>query len=185
MKMNFSTENIISIVAVCVGICSLLLSRFMNKRTLDNANELNDKTLKQSEKNLLIQLHYEDRKKALFRLNEILHKNKTYSTLKKEVVAFLDSLEGQFIPVKTKGWVYTQVKMMDEYIKNNNPDEPYYDDVYMAYKEKEIDRAVNEMEEYYANLKPFEKFNYDFSEKIDNFKSGMSLEINERLKKTD
>ncbi|MGO9388516.1 MAG: hypothetical protein ACLPWD_10830 [Methanobacterium sp.] len=56
-------QTILTIFALSIAFSTGILSIHFNRKTLKQANELNEKTLQQSEKNLKIQLLHEDKKK--------------------------------------------------------------------------------------------------------------------------
>lgn len=86
-------QSTITLFAVFVALGTGILTSFYNKnilkqakdlneKTLDHARELNEKALLQSEKNLRIQLLYEESRKSLFNLKKLLESGFNIKKLK-------------------------------------------------------------------------------------------------------
>jgi len=182
--MVFTSEEVTAIVGVCIGFFSLVLSLVISERSLKKAAELNEKTLRQSEKNLLIQLKYEDGKKALFKLCEIVRKNEGYRGLKKETLDFLDSLEGQFTPEDVRGTIFSGFKQLDDYIQKNDPEEQFYSTPeYITWAEEQAEKSMIEQMTAVPFSDPFAMFEHQFSNKMAGIKKSLEREIKESLKK--
>ena len=135
-NMEISFENLISIIlaiiAVIVSIISLIITYRFNK-----------KTLQQSEKNLKIQLFYEDRKKAIFKLNKILEGEK-YFLVRTELLDFLKLPESLYLPLDIKKSILNKIKKIDELIKEKDYDRALKESIPLASEEEALEAMIEE-----------------------------------------
>ncbi len=166
----FTTENIITFCAVVVAIASLGSSLYFNK-----------KTLTQSERNLEIQLTHKDRKKALYKLSELIRKDLIFLKYYNEIKAFLSGFEGQFIPEDIRKKVLNELNKMDKFSLEEDPSNS------LVPTEKEIlkyyEQVQKDEEERQKRLDPMDKFNEEFSNRLSSFKGEIISEIKYRINK--
>lgn len=165
--MEIPLENLTSIILAIVGIVSLGLTFYFNR-----------KTLQQSEKNLKIQLFYEDKKKAIFELNKILRFSDNLST-KSSLIHFLESPESQYLPLDTKSSVLTYIKEIEGFMKEGGYDKTLEENQPFIPEEEKL----RMMEEEMIRLQdPEEWVNDQLQEKITSIKAKIKEESEKKLK---
>lgn len=166
-KGYIDLQNIITlftaIIALCVGITSVY-----------HSERLNNKNLKQSEKNLVSQLVYEDRKKALFELYSLITPENSLDIVTKSkkplkpyeelfierLENFLNSPKSLFLPKNTRELLNKTLGKL--YVFESKKPKS----LEMPVDSELIDEHEYEELEHYENLDPEEKFGVDFSNLI-------------------
>ena len=85
--------------------------------------------------------------------------------MKKKIIEFLDSFDGQFVPLRTRELLTNQLKEFDKFIEENDPlpQEPISDKIIEAFAARE--------QEYYDSLTYEEKVEELFRYKFQSFKA--------------
>jgi|SRR3989338_791255 len=161
-----------SFLAISISTLSLINSCYYNK-----------KTLRQSEKNLKIQLIHNDVNNAIRNLHRcVIHnKNKSFGDFEKDVNDYLDSYEGLLVPNNIR-----------KLIKSNFSDlNKKSDDFYSFLKQpepsdEEILKHEEEVYEEKMSMEPHERFELelkdDYGRAIDSIIFGIKKEINIKRK---
>lgn len=169
MGIELSSGNWIAIVAVIVGILSLVSSYILSNRAL-----------KQSEESVKRQLRYEDEKKALKQLTELMRNNKNFNDFQKEILKFLNSFESQYIPSETRSFIYEHLRDVEKYSIENDPLAPpgptdaESEAMYEEYIESERERK--------ASMDDYELFNQEFEKKIKEFKDSVTGHVHKKVR---
>ena len=168
MIKMMTNELIIAITALFISLISLAVSIQFNKRTLE-----------QSDTHLRTQLSYDDQKKSIFKLNDIIDNSKTYNEFCKSIKTFLDSNEGQFIPNEIKKDIMVGMSDLDKYDRENDPSRPpdpeYTDEEYLEHEKYRYE--MDKLKE------PYEIFEEKFNYKLKGFKSKIKHKSRQNLKK--
>lgn len=176
-------NSTITMFAVIVAMGTGLISQLHNrdslktaKESLETSKELNRKTLEQTEKNLRLQLIYNDRKKALLTLFYILRSKKNPV---KEIKEYLNSSESFFLPKEIRAITTEFINNIDK-MENEAPWMPSPDILEEIREQEEAEqRAI--FESFSVN----EEFEYIMDQKILNFKSTVSDHIRDSLEKNE
>lgn len=186
-------QSIITLFAVFVALGTGILTSFYNKNVLKQANELNEKALNhakelnenallQSEKNLRIQLLFEESMKSLYELKKFLETDFNIEKLKK----FMESYHAIYLPNNTKETLNKLINEIDEFEKTN----PYYIDYEKEYSEMKLspkeERALAaelESEEQFYKNNPHIKFEMEYEQKSNSIKNRLMANVLENLKK--
>ena len=163
-----TTELIMAGAALLISFMSLLISIYFNKRTL-----------KQSDVNLKTQLLYDDLKKSIFKLNDVIDTSKTYNKFCENIKKFLDSNEGQFIPNEIIKEIRIGMSDLDKFDSENDPSIPPGQDEYI---EEQYQEHLKEQEEIDKLKEPYEIFEEKFNNKLHEFKSKIKKKSKEKLK---
>ncbi len=167
---------IVGVISIIIGIISLIISYLNNKAIL-----------KQSEKNLLLQLTHKDRNGALFDLFERITKNERYSDVKNSVKNFLDSVHGQFIPTNLREDLEKELGELESfcYQKSPYPEHQSPSDEEMKSYEKSEEEYMKSEEERKKTLTPEERFAEEFAEKFSAFREKMIEKIKLNFRKPE
>ena len=176
-------NSTITMFAVIVAMGTGLISQLHNrdslktaKESLETSKELNRKTLEQTEKNLRLQLIYNDRKKALLTLFYILRSKKNPI---KEIKEYLNSSESFFLPKEIRAITTEFINNIDK-MENEAPWMPSPDILEEIREQEEAEqRAI--FESFSVN----EEFEYIMDQEILNFKSTVSDHIRDSLEKNE
>lgn len=162
--MELTPELILGLIGMITGITSLIVSVYFNRTAI-----------KQTDRNLKTQLMYEDKKRALFGLQKIVDETSLGGS-EERINSFLNSPEGNFIPREVVDEVRGGLRKLKEFEEENAP--------YLTQ-----DQLNEEVSNQYENYDPtegmdeFEKFDYNFEQKFNSFKSSVKRSINEALKR--
>lgn len=161
---ELSTTEILAILSMIATIISIIVAYLNHKATL-----------KQSEKNLLIQLSYNDTKKAQQDLLDRITKNHKYNDLKYSVKSFLDSAEGQFLPENLKKQLKESLEKLESFCYQDSPYPKHQlsSDEEMKSYAKDEEEYMKAEEERKKKLTPDEKFEEEFAEKFSEFRERM------------
>ena len=160
-----TNELLVSYFALLVAILSFCISVYFNKRTLE-----------QSDANLKTQLLYDDQKKSIFKLNDIIDTSKTYNKFCENIKIFLDSNEGQFISNEIRTDISIGMRDLDKYDLENDPSRPpELDD------DEEYQRYLKDQEEIDQSMNPYEIFEQKFGNKLVMFKSKIKNKSRQNL----
>lgn len=180
-------QSTITLFAVFVALGTGILTSFYNKnvlkqakdlneKTLDHARELNEKALLQSEKNLRIQLLFEESRKSLFELKKLSESRFNIKKLKE----FMESSDAIYLPTNTRKLIENIVHDMDKYEENapwNYPQPTKEQWEQMAreaeYEEQAITQSMNESE----------KYEYYYHEKVRTARSQIFNNVSNNLNK--
>lgn len=160
---EFSPEILISMIMTITGIITAIVGI---------------KALKQSEKNLKIQLFYEDRKKAIFELNKIL-KNSEYFSTKYQLINFLELPESQYLPPNIRKNILSKIKEIDELIKEKGYDKVLEQAQPTMSGEEELELMEKEM---IRQQDPEEWVEDRLEKKFTSFKTDIKNESQKKLK---
>lgn len=177
----------ITLFAVFVALGTGILTSFYNKNVLKQAKELNEKALNhaknlnekallQSEKNLRIQLLFEESRKSLYYLKKSIESDFDIEKLK----IFMDSSKAIYLPSNTKIVIKRSIKEIEEFERDApwNPPEP---------TEEQWEEML---EEHYASEQAMindfdnhELYNYNYQEKVRELESKIMNNLKNNLNK--
>ncbi|OGM12047.1 hypothetical protein A2Z22_01945 [Candidatus Woesebacteria bacterium RBG_16_34_12] len=168
---TFTPELILGIIGTVTGILSLIISLFFTRKAIKQA----DKALEQSDKNLITQLLYEDKKRALMKLQSIIDGTKLVE-LRVKLDTFFKSIESSYVPRDVSNRIYNMLEELEKFEDEN-----------AAYPTKrkmdEEEAAFYEASDPLGGMTEFEQFEYEFGEKINSFKHSSNYIIKESLNK--
>lgn len=177
--LNSTITMFAVIVAMGTGLISQLHNRDSLKtarETLETSKELNKKTLEQTEKNLQLQLMYNDQKKALLTLHKILQSKNDIKNAKE----YLNSPESFFLPSETRNLVIkliAEVDLMKANAPGNSPmTSEMIDDI-----QEEAEKAE---QQYYESLDVIDQFQHDLDKKVSELKTQLNHNILSSLGKS-
>lgn len=180
-------QNTITLFAVFVALGTGILTSFYNKnilnqakelneKTLDHAKELNEKALLQSEKNLRIQLLFEESRKSLFNLKKISESHFNIKKLKE----FMESSDAIYLPTNTRKLIENIIYDMDKYEENAPWNYPEPTDEQLEQMAKE---AYYEELEMIKNMDELGKYEYYHDEKVHTAQSQILTNVSNNLNK--
>ncbi len=180
--MNFENwsiyqDNVIPTGAIFIGIISLIMSYYLNSRTLKHSEILNKKSLRQSEINITRELRYEDEKKAMKILMELVDNDLKYLDKRNDILVFLKSFEGSFLPVSIAKSVIEDYNKLDEFERENDPSYP--SDEYFKDMEENYSEYLEEKERY---MHPYDKYSEELSRKINESHNSIKHKIIKKIK---
>jgi len=148
---TFTPELWVGLMGVILGASSLIVSLHFNRKAINQASE----ALEQADKNLKIQLLYEDKKKALMALEQIINES-NYKEIKEKMANFLLSFGGKYAPQEVVFEINKKICALEEFEDEHSPyptgrepdDEPYPFDYV-----DDFDLGMNEYDKYDYNLK--------------------------------
>jgi len=159
-------ENLIAVViGAILGGFLTLIATWVNNRA--------------AEKRLRIQLYHEDRKKVLTQLYQLSEmKYKTYPEFKKALLSFLAGLQSEFLPEGLKKAIQSKIYEVDKFQEESGlvPPEP---------TDEEIDKWLEEYEEYFEGLSEWERAEEEFKRRFEGLKSSIKESIREKIKEVE
>jgi len=168
--MVSTTQDLVTYSAIIIASVSLFVSIYFNSRTL-----------KQSEKNLEIQLTHKDTNNALRRLSELVNEKSSHQKFHDDIKSFLSDFEGQFIPEDIKKLTLDRLYGLNEFyhrehpLKDPEPTEEELRENLEEFTREEMDRQ--------KRLNPEEKFDEIYYNRLDSFKGTIISKIKVRLTK--
>jgi hypothetical protein len=134
------------------------------------------KTIKSAQEGLRTQLLYDEKKKALRQLRELVdQKYKTYPEFKTAIFSFLDSFEADFLPPELKVSIRLKINELDKFLIDSGlappppPEEDYY-----SWREA--------YEEDLKSLPYYEKAELEFDERFGTIKTEVKDLISEHTR---
>jgi hypothetical protein len=139
--------------------------RWSTLRSIDSAREI-----------LRTELLYEEKKKALKELHKLVDQRyPTYPAFKEAILAFLGTLQADFLPVELKGAIESRINDLDRFLVDNRLAAPEPSD-------EEIDRWINGYQEYLDQLAPDERAEIEFEGRLREIKSTIMHLITEHIR---
>ena len=154
-------EWLLSLVSVVIGGGIALLASWLERRA--------------AEKRLKKQLLYEKRTEALSKLYQLTSQEyKTYNEFKAAVLSFLSGLSGAFLPEETVRAIRDKYTSMDHWIDQNVSGVPQY-------SMEEIERMLQEYEEYLRDLPEHERIEMEFKRRLRELKQFIKRQCREQM----
>jgi len=146
-------------------VLTLIVMRWSTLRSIESAKEI-----------LRMQLLYEEKKKALKRLHGVVEQRyNTYPAFKLAILAFLRSLEADFLPAELGAAINSKLNELDKLLEDRGLVAP-------EPSNKEIDSWMKDYEEYREALPSPEREILEFEDRLKEIKSSIRQLISEHIK---
>jgi hypothetical protein len=134
------------------------------------------KTVKSAEEGLRTQLLFEEKKKSLKELRRLVdQKYDSYPSFKQTILAFLDTLEADFLPMDLRDAIRTEIYQLDKFMEDSGL-------VPSSEPDDEINLWFEAAEEAYQELSSWEKAEVDFKERLGAMKGSIRKLISDHIK---
>jgi|ACXJ01.1.fsa_nt_gi hypothetical protein len=138
---------IVAVIGAITGIISLIISVYFSKKVMN-----------QTDRNLKIQLIYEDKKQALDKLQKLAETVVTwrnFESYKKSIKQFFNSTQGTFVPKDVATDVLKHLNKLEEYEYKNDPtiDHSQDDKEPPEYEDYDLTEGMDIFQKYEHNLK--------------------------------
>ena len=172
---QLTLELIFGIVGTTTGISALWTSRVHNQKAISQA----DQALNQADKNFKTQLLYEDKKRVLKNLIQILENDKLcLFDLSCETEALFNSFEGNFITFEVISTIRTGILKLREFEDKNAP---FSNNNTMTDGDREYLESIAPEVKPTEGMDDIEIFQYNFNNEMNSFRSNSKEVIKTNL----